>query len=145
MSREAAVKALLKLVSGAYPWKTAPSRRLKLWGDVPLAARPAAFLHEGGNEVYVWQGSAIQRRTIEVKLFVYTDEKSPTAVGASDLNAILEALDAAFALSASDKMLGRNTLGGAAYWCRIDGNVFKDPGDLDGEGMLILPIRITLP
>ena len=50
--RETAISALLTLVTNAYPWVSAPSRRLKFWGDVPLAARPACFIFEGGQESY---------------------------------------------------------------------------------------------
>ena len=57
----------------------------------------------------------------------------------------MDALDGAFALSGGDLLTGRNTLGGAAYHCRIDGKALKDPGDLDGDALLIVPVRVVLP
>ena len=143
--REAAVTALLAAVTGAFAWPTPPSRRLKLWADVPRPTRPACFLFEGGNETHANTTSPIGRRTIEVRLFVYTDASLPTVPPASQLNTIADALDAALTPKGADIPLGRNTLGGAAYWARIEGASLKAPGDLDGDGILVVPVRITLP
>lgn len=143
--RESAVAALMTLVANAYPWKYGPARRLKLWTDVPPVSRPACFVFEGGQETYSWSEAAIPKRVVELKLFVYLNAKTPTAIGAALLNGVLDAFDAAFALSGADAVLGRNTLGGAAYNCRIDGKTLKDPGDLDGDALLIVPIKIVLP
>jgi hypothetical protein len=143
-SRDVAIEALIGLVASAYPWKSGPSRKLKLWSDVPPAARPACFVFEGGLESYAWSEGAVPRRVIEPKLFVYLSAKGDTA-GAALLNGIMDTLDQAFALASADLGLGRNTLSGAAYSCRIDGKVLKDPGDLDGDALLVVPVRIVLP
>ena len=34
------------------------------------------------------------------------------------------------------------TLGGLVSHCRVDGAVLKDPGDLDGDGLLWVPLKI---
>lgn len=137
--------ALLDVVAGAYAWTTPPTRRLKLWSDVPTKQRPVAFLFEGGNESHVWTNGAVPKRTIEAKIFIYINAKDPISIGSSQINDIMDALDAAMALTGADQMTGRNTLGGTAYWCRIDGTTLKDPGDLDGDGMVVVPIKINLP
>ncbi len=142
-SRDAAITALVSAVASAYAWKSGPARKLKLWSDVPAAARPACFVFEGGLESYAWSEGAVPKRVIEPKLFIYLSAKGD-AVGASLLNGVLDALDQAFALSGADLGFGRNTLGGAAYSCRIDGKVLKDPGDLDGDALLVVPVRIVL-
>jgi hypothetical protein len=145
VSREAAIDALLTLVESAYVWTVAPSRRLKLWSDVPVRLRPCCFLFEGATESYAWSNGALPRRTIEVKLFAYFNAKDPERIGASQINAVMDALDAAFQPAAADAALGRNTLGGRAYSCRIDNAPFKDPGDIDGDGLLVVPVKIVLP
>ena len=142
-SRDSAIAALVRLVASAYTWKSGPARKLKLWSDVPAAARPACFVFEGGLESYAWSESAAPKRVIEPKLFVYLSAKGDN-VGASLLNGVMDALDQAFTLSGADLGLGRNTLSGAAYSCRIDGKVLKDPGDLDGDALLVVPVRIVL-
>ena len=143
--RENAIGALMNLVANAYPWKFGPARRLKLWSDVPGASRPACFLFEGGQEAYFWSESAIPKRIIEVRLFVYLNAKDPSIAGAALLNSVMDAFDTAFSLSGSDIVIGRNTLGGTVYNCRIDGKALKDPGDLDGNALLIVPVKLIFP
>lgn len=143
--RDVAIEALSSLVASAYAWKLGPLRKLKLWTDVPLASRPACFIFEGGQETYAWSEGAIAKRVIEAKLFVYLNAKDPSVIGASLINGVMDALDAAFTLAGADLTTGRNTLSGAAYNCRIDGRPLKDPGDLDGDALLIVPVKITLP
>jgi hypothetical protein len=143
--RENAIGALMNIIANAYPWKLGPARRLRLWADVPAASRPACFLFEGGQETYSWTEGAVPKRVIEAKVFVYLNAKDPATIGAMLINEVMDAIDNAFALSGADTASGRNTLGGAVYNCRIDGKVLKDPGDVDGDGLLIVPIRIILP
>lgn len=143
--REQALDAFLALVSGAYPWSQPVSRRLRLWTEVPPVDRPACFVFEGGFETYGPGAGPIPKRQLDVKLFIYIDARDHDSLGASQLNAILDALDATFQPVGSDVSLGRLTLGGAAYRCAIEGKVLKDPGDLDGDGLLVVPIQITLP
>ena len=140
-TREAAVTALVSLVSGAYAWGSPISRRLKLWGDVPLANRPACFVFSGGNQSYQWRQSVDPKRQLLIRLFIYTNAKDQSIVGATELDNIMDALDAALAPGPGRTM---QTLGGLVAWARIDGEVLIEPGDLDGDGLAIVPIRITL-
>ena len=144
-TREQAVGALLQRVAGAYPWAAPVSRRLKLWSDVPSSMRPACFLFEGGVETYDHAGGGAPKRSLDVRLFIYVDAHDPGLLGAVALNTIMDALDEALTPAGADGVLGRDTLGGAAYRCSIQGKPLKDPGDLDGDGLLVVPIRIVLP
>ena len=143
--RNAAVEALLALIAAAYPWAIPPARRLKLWSETPHAARPCCFLFEGGRESYAWSMGARPKRVFEVQLFIYVDAKDPASLGAAQIDDILDSLDAALAPAGADAPLGRQTLGGLVYSCRIDGAPLKDPGDLDGDGLLVAPVKLTLP
>ena len=142
--REPAIAALLARLATAYPWAAPPSRRLKLWSDVPAAMRPACFLHEGGAETYA-DAAGTPRRTLALRLFVYADAHDPGTPGAAALNAVMDALDSALMPNGADAALGRLTLGGTAWRCSIEGKVLKDPGDLDGDALLVVPIAIVLP
>lgn len=144
-TREQAVAALLRRIAGAYPWASPPSRRLKLWSDVPAAMRPACFLFEGGAETYSDGSGATPKRALALKVFVYVDAHDPGVLGAARLNTIMDALDVALSPTGPDAALGRLTLDGTAYRCSIDGKPLKDPGDLDGDGLLVVPITIVLP
>jgi hypothetical protein len=143
--RETAVAALSRRVAAAYAWASPPARRLKLWSDVPPAMRPACFIFEGGAETYAEAASPSPKRSLEVRLFIYVDARDPRAVGAAQLNTIMDALDSALAPVGADATLGRLTLDGSVHRCAIDGKPLKDPGDLDGDGLLVVPITIVLP
>jgi hypothetical protein len=144
MSREAAFSALFATVSSAYPWGLA-SRRMKLWSDVPSALRPALFQLESGPETYQWTSPATPRRSLEAKLFLYFDARDPSTAGASAINAALDAIDAALAPSGLDLASGRQTLGGVVHDCKINGVPVRDTGDLDGDGLAVVSVRLIAP
>jgi hypothetical protein len=144
MSREIAFSALFTAVSNAYAWGLA-SRRLKLWSEVPAAMRPALFQLEAGPETYAWTSLASPKRTIEAKLFLYFDSRDPFTPGASAINTALDAIDAALTPKLGDLAAGRQTLGGAVYDCKINGVPVRDTGDIDGDGLAVVSVRLVLP
>ena len=144
MTREAAFSALFAAVSTAYPWGLA-SRRMKLWGEVPAAMRPAFFQLESGPETYQWPSPAAPKRTFEAKLFLYFASQDLTTPGSTAINAALDAIDAALAPSGADLNLGRQTLGGAVHDCKIVGVPVRDTGDLDGDGLAVVSVRLVGP
>ncbi len=144
MSREAAFSALFAAVSAACPWGIA-SRRMKLWSEVPAALRPAFFQLESGPESYQWPSPAVPKRTFDAKLFLYFDARDPSTPGASAINAALDAIDVALAPSGRDAALGRQTLGGVVHDCRIVAVPVRDPGDLDGDGLAVVSVRLVMP
>jgi len=68
--------------------------------------------------------------------------QDPQNIPARDLNLALDALVEALAPSPGSE---RQTLGGLVYHCRIEGRIVKDPGDLDGQGLAIVPLKILAP
>ena len=122
------------------------SRRLKLWDDVAPCDMPALFQFEGAQDDALYEGDLLLRRTLKARLFIYIDAKDESIVGASEINAILDAFDNAFAPSTfADQVVNRQTLGGLVSSARIQGPVLKDPGDLDGIGLIVVPIVIVMP
>lgn len=144
MSRETAFAALFAQVSAAYPWVLA-SRRLKLWSEVSPNSRPALFQLEAGPETYQWTTAANPRRTYEAKLFLYFDSRDVTQPGSTAINNALDALDAALAPQGVDIAAGRQTLGGTVYDCKIVGVPVRDVGDLDGDGLAVVSVRLIAP
>jgi hypothetical protein len=142
ITREQACAALLTLVSGCYAWASTPARRLKLWTDVAPAAQPALFQFEGGTDPYTWIGTQA-KRTINVKMFAYF-QASDDSPGATTLNAIVQAIDTVMLPPPgfSKQTLG---LGIGIDNARIKGIPLKEPGDLDGQGILIIEIEVILP
>lgn len=128
------------MVQGATTWKTV-SNRLRLWGDVGPDQQPAAFLvtHKEMDE---YRGLGLVRRRLELLIWCYT--RSDSDPGGPQLDTLMEAFEAAFNV-VDDNSTGSNTLGGLVYWCRIEGRVFKDPGDLDNQTLLIVPLVVEMP
>jgi hypothetical protein len=142
--RETVMQALFALLQTAYPW-VSTSRRIKLWGDVPLTARPAMFLFEGAHDVVSWKSQQVNPIIVMgADCIVYTNAKDPALIGAALINEIFDAIHTALTPGPTS-LTGSLTLGGLVNQCRIDGQVLKVPGDLDGDGMLWVPIKIDLP
>ena len=144
-SREAACNALLAAMTAAYSWANIPTRRLKLLSDVPKENRPALFQSESGHEYYTWNNSIEPKRAETVRLFAYFTTDSELVIGASQLNAAKDAIDAALTPSGADLQEARQTLGGTAWNCRVKGIPLNDPGDIDGDGILIVEIELIFP
>lgn len=122
-------------------------RRVKLFSDVPSSQQPAIFQAE-----HLEMSSQVSRmpykRIWNAQWIIYHSiGTDPAAVPASENNLILDAVELALAPKPSDPgfLDERNTLGGLVYHCHIDGTLFKDPGDIDQQGMIVVPIRLLVP
>ena len=126
---------------GAPPRSLAYSaRRVKLWDDLP--AQPALCQAEQDEEVA--EVTALPSRTTYSAswLIYHTVGKDPAATPASETNLILDAVQALFPSGDPDRV---QTLGGLVHHAFIAGKVFKDSGDLDGQALIIVPIKILVP
>lgn len=129
-------------INGCDSWALM-SRRVKLWSDVAAADQPALFVAEHGESVAYASENAPGKTILNVDLFVYVaGANDPDAVPASSINI---ALDAVCGSLAPDPASGRQTLGGLVQHCRVEGRIVKDPGDLDGQGLALVPVRILAP
>jgi hypothetical protein len=129
-------------VNSCDTWATL-SRRLKLWSDVPATDQPALFVAEHGENIAYASENLPGKTTLNVDLFVYIAAgRDPERAPARALNVVLDGLCAALA---PDPASGRQTLGGLVQHCRIEGRIVKDPGDLDGQGLALVPVRILAP
>lgn len=152
-TREAVYSALFALLgpiqwgSPLVGWQSTPSRRLKLYGEVPASQQPAAFQAEHAAEEYVQLSNLPYKRIWKASWVIYHKAGDDAgAVPAITDNLILDAVEAALRpVPADPGYPQRQTLGRQVYHCFIDGNLFKDPGDLDGQAMLIVPITMLVP
>ncbi|MCE9561889.1 MAG: hypothetical protein K8U57_07530 [Planctomycetes bacterium] len=141
MNREAIFAALYTLVTAGGQFATT-GRRVKIWTDVKPAQRPALFLAERA-QTYLRNSEAVPARvTLNAELYIYTDAKDPNVIGSTQLNNLLDAIDVALAPS---PVTGKQTLDGLVSHCWIEGDIFFDPGDVDGDGMAIIPLKILVP
>lgn len=129
-------------INGKTSWLKV-DKRLKLWSDVSPDQQPCAYVvtHREMNE---YRNLGLLRRRLEIGVWCYS--RSDNSIGQDDLDNMMKAFDAAFGAAAVDDS-SRNafTLGGLVYWCRIEGRVFKDPGDNDNQTLLIVPIVCEMP
>ena len=141
-SRETIMQALFARLETAGSFATA-SRRLRLWTALAPADAPALFLAERSETRDRPSEATPGRTTLEADIFLYTYAgEDPNAVPASSMNALLDSIDAALA---PDPVTGTQTLGGLVSHCWIAGKILNDPGDLDGKGVAILPVKILVP
>lgn len=127
-------------VSQSFGFRTS-SRRLKHFADVSLDQRPALFMTCHTETPSYRSESSPAYQKIDVRLFVYLNTKDDAIVGDTDINVVLDALDTALSPGVGEQRL---TLGGLVSHCRVDGEIMRDPGDLDGDGIIIVPISMTL-
>ena len=141
-SREAVYQALFDLVKNAAPFKLT-SRRLKLWTDVNSGQKPALFVAQRPQQYAQGSTATPQKVTLEAEIYIYTNAGTdPNVVPATEINNLVDAVDAALAGSV---ITGNQTLGGIVQHCWIEGKVFIDPGDIDGDGLAIIPVKILIP
>jgi len=142
MNRENIITALFNLVSASANFATA-SRRLQLWSSVSSSEKPAIFVTERGD-TYARASEAVPEAvTIEADIYIYTDAgKDQSIVPASLLNPLIDAVDAALA---PNPLTFVQTLGGLVSHCWIEGKILKDAGDLDGDGVAVIPVKILVP
>jgi hypothetical protein len=120
------------------------SRRIKLWADVPPSEQPALFITEHDENPAYQSESLPGKTTMGCDLFVYfATGKDNNSTPATDLNNILDGIDAV--LKPAPAYGNKQTLGGLVSHVRIDGKVMKDPGDLDGQGLIVIPLKIFVP
>lgn len=131
-------------LGGQVSWITT-SRRLKLWADVPAELQPAVFLveHEEHDE---YRNLGLDRRRLNPRIWCYARTDDPSIVGGTLLNTMLEAFEGQFAQGGvGDFSRNANTLGGLVYFCRLEGRVLKDPGDIDNQALLMVPLVVEMP
>ena len=127
-------------IGGRTTWSTV-SNRLKLWADVPVDQQPSAFLVTH-RELDEYRGLGLLRRRLDLTVWCYC--RTDNIQGAPLLDTMMEAFEAAFCVP-DNPSTNSNTLGGLVYFCRIEGRVFKDPGDIDNQALLIVPILVEMP
>ena len=77
-----------------------------------------------------------------VWLLYHNVGKDKDAIPATESNAMLDAVDALFSV---DDTGFRQTLGGLVYNAQVSGKIIKEHGDIDGQALLIVPIKILVP
>lgn len=129
---------------GTYDTFLTRGRKLKLFSDVPKTEQPAIYQAEHGEQFGQASGMPY-KRIFKASWIGYFP--SDGIDGSIEMNLILDAIEARLAPVVQDEgyFERRNTLLGRCYHCFIDGEVFKDPGDIDNQAMFVVPIKMLVP
>lgn len=149
MSRNAIADALWALSANTV-WMTdrtfvTRERKLRLFSDVPKMEQ-AYLCQVSHGDLYGKTSNTPYKRVLRFTWIGYFDAQNSDDPS-SEMDAILDALEAKFAPVPQDPGFfdSRNTLLGLCYSCFIDGEAFKDPGDIDGQAMFTVPIKVLVP
>ena len=133
-------------IAGKTTWGTAATRRLKLWPAVDPSIQPACFLVQH-REGYDNSGvGSLVRRWMYCCAWCYARTDDPSIVGDDLLDTMTAAIETA--LASDDPIRDELTLNGLVYWVKIDMSssmYIRDPGDIDGQALLVLPITVLIP
>jgi hypothetical protein len=119
-------------------------RRLQIWTQV--ADQPALFLRNIGDEYGKRRGRELPGATIvEAEAWLYSNAgRDPDLAPGVALNNLIDAVKAAL-----DPVPGLpQTLGltqTTVQHCWIEGRIDMHPGDLDGQAIAVVPIKILAP
>ena len=143
MTREDIMSALFALIKGAADFKRT-GRRLQLWTDVAPADKPAMFMSEHDEDSVNPDDSTPGKLTINAKIWIYTDAGLDQSVEPIiELNNLIDSVWKV--LQPNNPVQNVFYIPGTPARVRIDGKVIKDAGDIDGNGLAIIPLKILVP
>ncbi len=141
-TREQAMEALFTLLQTT-PGVVTFGRRLKLWNNVPAEQQPALYLVEHSESRLNTLRGTPGKLQLVAQIFLYVKTTDTEVIGGQLLNNLLDAIE--LVLAPADPKVNVQTLGGLVDRCWINGTIIKDPGDIDGQGLAIIPINILFP
>lgn len=132
-------------INGAEIGFAATSRRVKLFSDAP--AQPAFYLHCAEEDEQPQRNRPpIVTMRFQIIIYQKVAKENPEGIPSQEINRILDAVRAALRPDYLDHGYPDNcTLGDLAHGCDIKGRVLRDMGDIDGQGLLIIPVEVILP
>lgn len=138
-SREAIFAALFAKASASTRLRT-KSRAVKTWTDVAPPDQPALFQCEGTQTAAVVANQPT-KWTFRAELYLYVHEGSCTQ-DQDRVTVMNNEVDRIVALLDREPAVGRQTLGGLVYDCRISGDIETDEGRLGLQSVAVIPIEI---
>jgi hypothetical protein len=127
-------------------WVNPATRRLKLFNQVDPSTQPACFLVQHKEDYVSVRAGNLSTRYLDMGVWCYAPTGTEGVTGDDYLDWMEYGLEGV--LLPDDPIRNELTLGQSCYWCRAmrrDGLYIRDPGDIDGQALLVFPIRILLP
>ena len=140
-TRESIYSALYNLLHASASFASA-SRKFKMYTDLNASDFPALTMAQI-HESYKNNGTGLPpSKTFNCEVYVYcsVDQSATGASPASQINTLLDAIDAALAPGPN----GRQTLGGLVWNTNIDNTINIEDGTVAGVAIAIIPIIIRV-
>ncbi|HUO12095.1 MAG TPA: hypothetical protein VMU37_05000 [Caulobacteraceae bacterium] len=144
MATDDIYQALFDLTDGlAWPGGSLAyaSRRVSTFEDIP--AQPALCQAETDETLTRVSGMPPITTLGATWLIYHQAGKDDSVIPAQTTNTILDAVKALF--SDATEPDSAQTLGGLVHKCWIEGRIQKFQGDLDGQTLIVVPIKILVP
>lgn len=143
VTREQVGLALFALLTGSATYASS-SRRFTSWTQVTGAQKPALFQVEHREQHVKKQLITPAVRTLDIDVFIFINAgQDPNITPVSVLNPLIDAIDPTSGGCLAPDRNGRQTLGGLVTDCYIDGEIIKPPGDQNGIGMAVIPVKVV--
>lgn len=143
-TRNLAATALFDLLVSSYAYPVY-SRRFRTWDNIAATQKPALYLQDYSEDHVRNKALVPAQRTIMYECLIFISKgMDENTVPIDQLNELIDLIDpvSGGVLKPDNILAGRQTLGGLVYDCYIEGKILKVPGDLDGQGMATIPIKI---
>ena len=137
VSRETMYAALFALVSSAAPFVTV-GRRFRLITEMQPSELPALFQTQVGEDMQQIRGIPPKCR-LNVDLTIYAFNPDPAASASPQLNALIDAVEAALK---PNIVTGVQSLGGLVSHCFISGKTEIFEGGLGNRAAAVIPVEI---
>lgn len=143
-TREQAMIALFNLLASSSTYNYT-SRRFQTWDQINSCLKPAMLMIEH-KETHIKQKlitPAVRMLNVDVYLFI-ADGQDQNKYPIIALNNLIDAIDpSSGGVLAPNGGQSQQTLGGLVTNVYIDGDIIKVPGDIDGLGVAIIPLKVV--
>lgn len=135
--------ALLNQFANVAPWNTS-SLKFVMWDNLDASLKPAIFVVCTSEERVQGGEHVPPLLTLKFEVFIYTfTEPTSDVLPMQVMSDILDAVDQA--LAPSPLAAFKQTLGNLVSHCWIEGTTRVVSGDLDGQGLAIIPVNVLIP
>lgn len=122
-------------------------RRLKMFNKIDPTMQPALYITQH-RESYENRGMGTPAtRIMFVQLWAFAPTADEDIDGDDLLDIMTDGIESVMD-NPDNALQNELTFGGLCAYCKIDqrsGLYIRDPGDIDGQALLVLPLRIMLP
>lgn len=120
------------------------SRRVKTFDD--LQGKQPALCQAEPSETIRWRTNQDPAITLDAHWLIYLNAGDPNAVPAQTTNLVLDQIKALFVDVGPEGVQHLQLVyAGGVYRVWIEGTIEKFQGDLDGQTLLVVPIKILAP